>query len=323
MKLNVVLLLFTLICGVPVSAHGQQTKTALPETAADVEKERTPQIERLYELVRSADRIVVIDDPKESSKPLFESSSSRDLLEFRNAFTLVVPDHWTLSLCAEPQISLYRDGKKIVTIGNVLGNAVRTSVWSGNAIIADPEKWLKWFDDRGMPQVRKERDDAETANSLYAKEEIRWYSTMPRGLKYAYDKQRYRNGIPGMYDLDEMNAVLKKEYPEKKDAIRALLHWYGSGSNSWSSGYEYETIAEKLLLQYETSEIVGVWDKHQGMQTEIEGTARLFFGWDYYKMRQKDLNKIPQELKKLLLDHALKSEDKDKIGMARATFKIQ
>ncbi|MEJ7847060.1 MAG: hypothetical protein WKF92_03110 [Pyrinomonadaceae bacterium] len=325
MKRNAILISFLLICIFSMSAHGQESppKAIVAETDADIEKERTPLVEKLYELVRSADRIVVNGDPKEGSKVFFQSSNPKDLAEFRDALSVIVPEYWTLSICAEPHITLYRSGKEIVTIGNVFGNAVRTSVWSGNVTIADSEKWLKWFDSRGMPQVRKEHTDTEFANKKYSEEEARWYSAMPKGLKDSYEEQRDRRGIPGVYELGPMNTLLVKEYPEKDERIRSLLHWYGSGSEGWSSRYDYEVIAEKLLFQYKTVEIVKALDLQNSTETQIEGAARLFVGWDFYKTRPKDFNLIPKELRKRLLNHAHRSRDEAKIKQMMEIFAVK
>lgn len=291
-----------------------------PETSGEIEAERTPQLERLYELVGSAEKIVVTIDSNDESKVLFESSNPRDLIEFQNALKLVIPDQWSLSICAEPRISLYKDGKEIASINNVLGYAVKTSVWSGNALVADSEKWLQWFDARGMPRVRKERDDADAENKRYTKEEASWYAAMPRGLKESYEKQRYRVGIPGKYDLREMNVALQDEYPDPNDRMLSLLHWYGSGSDSWSSSYDYEVIAEKLLFQYATADIVGALHKVKPTETQIEGAVKFFAGWDFSRTRGKELDQIPAALKKELLSHALKSEDVDKRERAKSAF---
>lgn len=324
MKLTYQILILIALSVLGIDAQNKPVVTPATDTErAQVEKERTPNRERLYELVQSADRIVVTAGTEGGNKVLYESSNPEDLKAFRDVLKLKIPDEWSLSICAEPYLILYKNKEEIVSIGNVLGNAVKTSVWSGNAFIVDPEKWLRWFDARGMSMVRKERDEAEAANKKYTEEERRWYSAMPNGLKEAFDAQRYKLGIPGMYDLRQMNIILEREYPEKNHRIRTLLQWYGSASNSdsWSSLYEYEVIAEQILLQYPTKELLTAINGVGLSELQIEGAARLFAGWSFYKNHPDDAALISPSLKKRFLDHALKSGNPEKAERARSAFK--
>jgi|SRR6185295_15705735 len=52
----------------------------------------------------------------------------------------------------------------------------------------------------------------------------------------------------------------------------------------------------------------------------LEGAARLFGGWEFGQRRPDDLDALPADLKKRLLDHSLKSSDADKLGRAKHAF---
>ncbi len=273
MKFTVSIIVLFLGVSFVLSTQAQQVLSNKSETAADIEKERTPQLENLYELVRTADRIVVRSDSEKSAKTLFDSSKPRDLVEFQRVLKLVVPDEWTLAVCADPYIILYRKDKEIVSIGNVLGSEVRTSVWSGNAQVADPEKWLEWFDSRGMPQVRRERDAAITAERKQQADEDKWYAAMPRGIKEPFEKQMSSFGLPSMNDTSGFGPILEKEYPEKNVRIIALLHWFGSGAGPWSGYPGYESIAEDILFTFTTKEILEALKVRKLSVTEVEGAA--------------------------------------------------
>ncbi len=312
---KLIIFLLAVIFGSGIYSFAQETVDDLSE--------RTPQFERLYKLVASADKVVVIFDNEMSQDKVFESSKPEDLLAFRSALKLVETNGWRLSVCTNPHVLLFKNGKKIATVNNSGGLEVSTNVWSGNAELADPEIWMQWFDDRGMPQIREERNKRNEDARLDAEQEGRWYAEMPSGIETAFDEQRNRNGIPGYYDLDKITKILLKEYPDTKKRIRALFHWYGSGSANWSSGYSYEDIALSLILTYPTIDLVNALDVENSSELTLAGSAKVFTGWTFSRDRRDDIKKIPRKLIDRMLDYAVKTGDPKKIDSVKHTFGIK
>lgn len=315
--------MFFLLCGFHIVAQKsvKPSEAHSSESDADIEKERTPQLDKLYELVRSADRIVVAYGSDGEKKVLFDSSQKTDLEEFLSALVLEIPEEWRSSICADPTVTLYKDGKEIVSIGDVSGREVKTSVWDGNAVIEDQERWLRWFDERNMPMVRNERDQAVASEKKYAEEEARWYAAMPGGIKEPFEEQRYYlYGVPSPKLNKTVMSILEKEYPDKIERIAALLYWFGSGAGPWSGYPSYESIAEGYLLTFTTQDILAALNGRQLNDRHVEGASRLFAGWDFYRTRPQDLDLIPKAMKERFLDYALKSGDEDKIERVKAAF---
>jgi hypothetical protein len=99
-----------------------------------------------------------------------------------------------------------------------------------------------------------------------------------------------------------------------------LLNWFGSGEGPWSGFPSYESTAEELLLLHKTDAILQAIRNTKLTEEQVEGTARLFGGWDFSKQRPNDLSLLPQDLKKRLLEHSLKSGDEDKKDRATRAF---
>ena len=121
-------------------------------------------------------------------------------------------------------------------------------------------------------------------------------------------------------DLDPLRPALEKEFPEKSDRILALFGWFGSGTGKWSGYPVYETVAEAMLLDYSTSDLLAAVEKKPLTATQIEGVARLFGGWSFSRQRSDDIKKLPSRLKKELLKHCETSNDEDKLARARNAF---
>ena len=210
----------------PISGESEQ---------AQIERERTPDLAKFNALLEAADRVVVINDSEGKETKLFESAMASDLRDLRNALKVKLADEWHDSICTSPSVLLYKGNQKLVSVGNVLGHEVKTSLWSGNVLLEDPEKWLAWFDARGMSQVRAERDREAAAARKNAADEKRWYTAMPRGVEAEFEKQQQMFGLPSMGNIDGFKPILEREYPDKNKRILALLHWYGSGSGPWNA----------------------------------------------------------------------------------------
>ena len=305
LKLDSVLLNFQ-------TERGQETDTGnkLPSVISPSE---------LSELIHKADKLVVYHGEGEH-KVIFTSSNRRDLEEL-NASIVIQPGDGMLCAClGGPVIALFRQGKQIGYLTNQFGHAIRTSLWEMDAVIQDQQKWLHWFDARGIKGPRREfeREMAEAKRSQAAEE--RWMKAMPASMRDPWERMSYD---PIMRpDITPLITGLEKEIPDQKQRIRALLGLFGSGAGPWSGYPAYESVVEDMLLEYSTADLLSAITTAGDSlsDAQIEGAARLLGGWDFGQKRPGDRALIPASLKKMLLEHSLKSRDQDKVGRARHAF---
>lgn len=121
-------------------------------------------------------------------------------------------------------------------------------------------------------------------------------------------------------NLTPLREALAREIPDKNDRLLALFSWFGSGAGPWSGFPSYETVAEKLLLEYSTSELLDAIEGKGLTLAQTEGVARLFGGWDFSRRRPNDRQLLPTDLKAHLLEHSLTSSDQDKRHRALRAF---
>ena len=162
--------------------------------------------------------------------------------------------------------------------------------------------------------LQKKRLQAELWNA----ERARWRAGMPKSLLPfwdVYNRTEFDSAIPSL------QAELKKEFPQTAPRILALLTWYGSGAGPWTNFASYEVIAETLLMDYSTAELIAALESANLTQTPMEGAARLFAGGNFSKKRPADSRALPAALKKRLLAHILKtSTDPQKQDLAKCAF---
>src|SRR5262249_14711892 len=152
---------------------------------------------------------------------------------------------------------------------------IRCSLWKSDAGLVDAEAFLKWFDDRNIPGPRREYEVGLERDKEWKDHERKWTEAMPTALRPLWPAAK-RSLDP---DLTPLRKALTEQIPEKNDRILALYSWYGSGAGPWSGFPAYEDIAEKLILDYSTAELLAATDAKELSEAQTEGVARLFGGW--------------------------------------------
>ncbi len=137
------------LCALLTACHAPEKKDERPVDPA-----------KLAALVMQADKIVVSDSPMKDAEVLFSSTAPKDIAEFNEALTVVRPEGIFRCACiGTPAVRLYRGETELALVTNHHGHSVRCSLWTSDAMLKDPEKWLQWFDARKMPEPRREVDD--------------------------------------------------------------------------------------------------------------------------------------------------------------------
>lgn len=274
---------------------------------------------KLSELIKQADKIVVLEAPVKDAKTLFASTDPKDIVEFNNALTLIVPGYFSRFICAcigGPAIYLYRNNEEIVTVINQGGTVISNPAWDSDAKIKDTEKWLQWFDTRKISQPRKEFEEALMVDKQNEVNYAKWLAAMPKSIQPLWSEAE--SSEPEYKNIKPLQEAIAKQFPNPQQRSLELFAWYGSGAGPWSGFPSYEEVADQLLLTIPTSDLVSAAQSKNLSEAQIEGAARLFAGWNFYQQRQNDLKLLPATLKKKLLDHSLKS--KDKINRAIKAF---
>jgi hypothetical protein len=66
------------------------------------------------------------------------------------------------------------------------------------------------------------------------------------------------------------------------------MAWFRSGAEPWSGFPGYEEIAEKLLRQYQTTELIRAVENRNLTSQELEGAARILGGWTPVREQNPD-----------------------------------
>jgi hypothetical protein len=283
-----------------------------------VEKSRQERIADLFVLIDQADEMVVYSEGFKREFVVYRSSKRKDFDELKTAITLKRNGGPFTCACVDgPEIALLKNGNEIAAVWNHEGTAIGSSVWEGDWENSDSDRWLRWFDARGMKYAREFFSQRQSAQREAVVDEQRWLTAMPSSLKSLWSTARSQHDPPTKFpDLKPLNAALENEYPDTDHRIRALMAWYGSGAGPWSGFPVYEEIAEKLLRQFPTTRLISAVDGKILTDQELEGAARILGGWTPIP----DRTPIPAHLRQTLLNHCLKSSDQDKLERARKAF---
>jgi len=153
----------------------------------------------------------------------------------------------------------------------------------------------------------------------------RFLAKMPPSIRPFWDADaNLQAGIaPLGQPMEDLRAAFSSANPDRDAAIRTLLVWFGSGAGPWSGFPGYEIIAEQLLLTYPTDSIIRAAQAPDASGELLEGSARYFAGWEFYKRYPTDVALIPTSLKQRLFEHTLHTgdvADDDRRARAKRAF---
>ena len=282
------------------------------------EKSRSQLISELFIDIDQADEMIVYSEGFRREFVVYRSSNRKDFDQLKSAIALKREGGPFVCACMDgPEIALLKNKKEIAAVWNHEGTAIGSSVWKGDWETIDPERWLRWFDARGMKSAREFFNEMQSEYRKATVDERRWLEAMPSGLKPLWADARKQYQAPTQFpDLKPLNAALERQYPATDDRIRALMAWFGSGAGPWSGFPGYEEIAAKLLRQYPAPELIKAVEGRPLTDQEVEGAARILGSWT----PAPDLTPIPIDLRRTLLEHCLKSPDQDKVERAKQAF---
>jgi hypothetical protein len=277
---------------------------------------------RVSAVLQAADRVVVVEDEHSSRRVLLDSTDRVGIESLREALVVAAED----GVCAclpTLHIRVYRGVEETASFG-YLGDRLHSSLWSGDAKLANAEALLTWFDAHGIRGPRKEAQERDARVRQSVESERRWVEAMPPPLKPLWASGRDRIlAEPVNPDIAAWRLALEREYPDRQQRITALLPWFGSGEGPWSGYPSYESFAEELLLDFEAAELIAAIESNISDERALEGGARLFAGWELSQRTPETLSQIPPQLKQVLLEHSLRSTDEDKRSRARTAFGVQ
>ena len=295
---------------------------SLPCKSALAEKKPSRSVKpaELKKLIEKADKIVVYANEMQPDTVLF-SSSERKYLDELNSALEVEPGAGVFCACiGAPIITLFRQGSEIGHIANQSGHAIHTSLWAPDGLIKDQEKWLHWFDARGISGPRQQVEEEAALEKQSVDAEQRWIKAMPASMRQPWTKFQF--DVTQIHpDLKPLTVALAKEVPDQHERVRALLQLFGSGAGPWSGFPWYESVVEQMLMEYSTADLLAATTEGMPLtEQQTEGAARLFGGWEFNNQRPQDGKLIPPELRRTLLEHSLKSSDQDKLARAKSAF---
>ncbi len=160
-------------------------------------------------------------------------------------------------------------------------------------------------------------EQQEAARKKHENEDAHWLKAMPPFAQPFWKTMREEDP----FEVAPLRQPLRHDFPRTQDQILVLLAWYGNGAGPWSGYSSYENVPEQLLLDYPTKEILSALRSKTLTNAQLEGAARFLAGWEFSRARPKDRKLIPEDLKKTLLEHTVKTGNENNISRARKALK--
>lgn len=263
---------------------------------------------------------------------LREVMGGRELLDLRDREAIgelsarlrIQPGERFHCMCPGDQFIDIFDGRtRRATITLHHGRSLRWDGWSSDVLLGDPRPLLEWLAGKGAPgPLREWERDLERAERDALAHDA-WQRAAPPCLAPSLPglaSGMFNPEVPAE-PIRRAGEALRGTYLTEAEAILALLAWFGHGAGPWTGFPSYEGAAESLLLLYPTERIVEALRSTALTPGHLEGAARLFASWWFARMRPADIDLVPGELKRRLMEHVESSGDGDKIERLRRALK--
>jgi len=107
-------------------------------------------------------------------------------------------------------------------VTNHHGLSIRCSLWDSDARITDTEKWLCWFDERGIAEPRREVDASRALKVQHKRDRKRWTAAMPEGLQPVWEDSL---GQFGSVEIVEALETCRLTSEQTEGAARLFSGW--------------------------------------------------------------------------------------------------
>lgn len=267
--------------------------------------------------ISGTDRIAVTLHDKNGPKTVFETNNPKDISEFLESVKIISPKEAYYCPCINNYtIDLFRNGEKIANIANRHSRHICSQNYNGNAGLADPYKWAKWFEDRGIDYMRKDLESQARQAEKSKTDTECWETAMPESFKPFWGIDMRQGYYSKKTNFQPISEAVAKEFPDECARALMLLKWYGSGEGNWSGFPAYEFVAEDLLKEIPAEKIAEIADTDDLDERQLAGAARFFAMTENY-------SKLSPKTKEKLLEFTLKSGYDYNIHMAKRAFESQ
>jgi hypothetical protein len=208
--------------------------------------------------------------------------------------------------------------------GEILGYGELTTslMWVNlRAHLVDPGLLSRWLEEHGALdylQARRKQQIADVEKDVSGE---RWAAAAPTAVKDLTDRMRFTS-TTGVRPRDLLTAVDERflaAYPDDVSRAGALLRWFGAGTGRCNGYPIHESIPERMLLTMPPAAVITAVASDEDDGRLLDGAVRLLAGYSWQRAHSAALAALP-DLRRRLLDHALGSDDEDKIERARHAF---
>ena len=248
-------------------------------------------------------------------KPLLAAEDPPDLEALRGALRIRDGGVGHCMCFGSLELGFSQGRTQLGTVTLHHGVSVRWQPFFENAELVDPEPLLDWLSAHGIESLREEYQESLDSEGAADAAKARWRAAMPPVLEPAWDSMR-----EPLMEWPAIADLLAEKYPDPVERARVLLRWLGHGEGPWSGCPSYEYVPEWCLFRMPLDVLIEAAEAQSEDEAIREGAARLFAHWEFARDREPELARIPAELRRALLEHALRSDDEDKRARARAAF---
>ncbi|MBP1818939.1 hypothetical protein [Mycobacterium sp. OAE908] len=194
-----------------------------------------------------------------------------------------------------------------------------SSVWKGDATLADPRRFADWLLAYGIPDAQDRCEEREQSMAERQRHVLNWVRAMPPCLRPLWP-ERLGDGRGQDPDLDAARLLLEEAMPDPVARVRALYAWFGSDPGPWTGYYDHEEVPKWLLREYPIDVLLAAVET--GADAELLGAARLFTTSEFDRTLNAALTRCPESLREQMLQAIQRQGIAENLELFRRAFDL-
>ncbi|MFD7734877.1 hypothetical protein ACFV6F_31410 [Kitasatospora phosalacinea] len=169
--------------------------------------------------------------------------------------------------------------------------------------LRDGRAFADWLAGRGLPGLRATLLQQEEADRRFEQRRQRWLAAAPeRVAAAAVEAAREPGGPEGRGEAgDRMTALVREQWPDGAERIRALLAWFAVGAGAETGGlWRCDLVVQGQLLLEQPESVLAALAVRPPERAHLDGAVELFWAAEWAGPR---VGALPEPLRSLLFGH--------------------
>lgn len=274
--------------------------------------EGAPTNARLRDVLSGAGHVVIVDAPPDEADFAERARTvvtGDDIADLARLLAIVEGGNGDRCRCSGwPTIRVHAADDRLIACWTLHHQSGLRGMGDCDADLRDGPALTEWLAERGLTGSREVQAELAVQAAEAEQRRTRWIQAAPAGLTdvaavvAASPDHDYEGWSRRLRESeDRLAALLRRNYPNGIERVRALLAWAGIASRESKGGQMwYDAVVQRRLLAEDSALILTASSEQPLSLAQLDGAAELFVSIEWTRSHGRQL---PEPLRSRLLGH--------------------